>query len=36
MENEIDFLKKSHCGTLLARASYGSDGDSVSPVLGSN
>ena len=25
MENEIDFLKKNHCGTLSARASNGSD-----------
>ena len=35
MENEIDFLKRN-CGTLSARASNGSDGDSVSPDLGSN
>ena len=34
MENEIDFKKK--CGTLSARASNGSDGDSVSPDLSSN
>ena len=36
MENEIDFLKRNHCGTLSARASNGSDGDSVSPDLCSN
>ena len=36
MENEIDFLKRNHCGTLSTRASNGSDGDSVSPDLGSN
>ena len=36
MENEIDFLKRNHCGTLSARASNGSDGDSVSPDLGLN
>ena len=36
MENEIDFLKRNHCGTLSARASNGSDGDSVNPDLGSN
>ena len=36
MANEIDFFEKNHCGTLSARASNGSDGDSVSPDLGSN
>ena len=36
MENEIYFLKRNHCGTLSARASNGSDGDSVSPDLGSS
>ena len=36
MENEIDFLKKNNFGTLSAGASNGSDGDSVSPDLGSN
>ena len=35
MENEIDFLK-NHSGTLSARASNDSDGDSVSPDLGSS
>ena len=36
MENEIDFKKKKNSGTLSARASNDSDGDSVSPDLGPN
>ena len=33
---KLTFLKRNHCGTLSARASNGSDGDSVSPDLGSS